>query len=144
MTFKVFCFSLFLLGLSLVTQANPIVDLSGNWKVVDDKSGLVLVHVKISSDAAYRYNGHVIEAFNPPDHPVKDLNKIKGAHLLINLIQDKEDPYQLISGKIFDPASQQYFHITGKVNRNQQMMILRSPPDMQRTSRKVSWLRMDP
>lgn len=128
--------------ISATLQAKPTLDLTGNWKVIDDKSGFTLVKVKISSNAANHYNGHIIEAFNPPNLPTKDLSALKGFHLLFNLRQDSEDPNKLLSGQIFDPALQQRYNINGKVSRNGNTMILRSPSDSEKASRKLSWVRM--
>ncbi|TCB82361.1 DUF2147 domain-containing protein [Acinetobacter sp. ANC 4173] len=128
--------------ISTALHAKPTLDLTGNWKVIDDKSGFTLVKVKISSNAEHQYNGHIITAFNPPNMPAQDLSALKGFHLLFDLKQDPKDPYKLLSGQVFDPAIQQRYNVNGKVSRNGNTMILRSPSDAEKASRKLSWVRM--
>ena len=127
---------------SAAIYAKPALDLTGNWKVIDDKSGFTLVKVKISKNSNSLYNGHIIEAFNPPNRPAQDLSSLKGFHLLFDLKQDPKDPNKLLSGQVFDPAIQQRYNINGKVSRNGNTMILRSPSDAEKASRKLSWVRM--
>lgn len=127
---------------SAALYAKPALDLTGNWKVIDDKSGFTLVKVKISKNSNSLYNGHIIEAFNPPNLPTKDLSALKGFHLLFDLKQDPKYPNKLLSGQIFDPAIQQRYNINGKVSRNGNTLILRSPSDAEKASRKLSWVRM--
>lgn len=133
------------LGLSLITTlsaAKSKIDLTGEWKVIDDMSGFTLVKVKISAKAAYHYNGHIIEAFSPPNQPTEDLSGMKGFHLLLDLKQDPNNPHNLVSGQVFDPDRQLRYNIKGKVNRNGNSMILRSPSDADKASRKLSWVRI--
>jgi len=127
---------------SAALYAKPALDLTGNWKVIDDKSGFTLVKVKISKNSNTLYNGHIIEAFNAPNLPTQDLSSLKGFHLLFDLKQDPNDPYKFISGQVFDPAAQQRYNINGKVSRNGNTLILRSPSDAEKASRKLSWVRI--
>ncbi|WOE42601.1 DUF2147 domain-containing protein [Acinetobacter chinensis] len=136
--FNVVCMAL----ISTAIYAKPALDLTGNWKVIDDKSGFTLVKVKISSNAHNQYNGHIIEAFNAPNLPPQDLSALQGFHLLFDLKQDLNDPYKLLSGQVFDPAIQQRYNVNGKVSRNGNTMILRSPSDAEKASRKLSWVRI--
>ncbi|WP_353142865.1 DUF2147 domain-containing protein [Acinetobacter pragensis] len=127
---------------SMSLYAKPVYDLTGNWKVIDDKSGFTLVKVKISQNAQSLYNGHIIEAFNAPNSPAQDLSALKNIHLLFDLKQDPKDPYKLLSGQVFDPVIKQRYQINGKVSRNGNTMILRSPSDAEKSSRKLSWVRI--
>lgn len=122
--------------------ANDRTNLAGDWKVIDDKSGFTLVRVKITQTQPYMYQGHVLEAFNPPNQPAQDLSQIKGFHLLQNLKQDSRSPYKLLTGIVTDPSIKQRYEVNGKLSKKGNMMILRSPSDINKASRKLSWVRI--
>lgn len=136
---------LYVLFTGLMAQgiyANDLTNLVGDWKVIDDKSGFTLVQVNITQQQPYTYQGHIVEAFNPPNHPAQDLSKLKGFHLLHSLKQDAKDPYKLIIGEVVDPAINQRYKVNGKLSRKGNTMILRSPSDPNKASRKLSWVRI--
>lgn len=122
--------------------ANDLTNLTGDWKVIDDKSGFTLVKVKITQPQPHTYQGHIVEAFNPPNQPVQDLSQLKGFHLLQGLKQDPKDPYKLNIGEVVDPAINQRYQVNGKLSRKGNTMILRSPSDSDKSSRKLSWIRI--
>ena len=122
--------------------SSDATDLAGEWKVIDDKSGFTLVKVQITEPRPNLYQGHIVEAFNPPNLPIQDLTKLKGFHLLKDLKQDTKDPHQLTSGFVTDPAINQEYNVKGKLSRRGNMMILRSPSDSDKASRKLSWVRI--
>ena len=122
--------------------SSEATDLTGEWKVIDDKSGFTLVKVQITEPRPHLYQGHIVEAFNPPNQPAQDLSKMKGFHLLKDMKQDIKDPYQMTSGFVTDPVINQQYQIKGKLSKRGNMMILRSPSDSDKSSRKLSWVRI--
>ena len=122
--------------------ASDVTNLAGDWKVIDDKSGFTLVKVKITQQQANTYQGHIVEAFNLPNLPAQDISPLKGFHLLHNLKQDPKDPYKLNAGEVIDPVINQRYQVNGKLSRKGSTMILRSPSDSDKASRKLSWIKM--
>jgi len=114
---------LFTFAMTQTLIAGDATNLSGEWKVIDDKSGFTLVKVKITEPQPHLYQGHIIEAFNPPNQPVRDLSK-------------------LTIGEVVDPAINQRYQVNGKLTKRGHMMILRSPSDSDKASRKLSWVRI--
>lgn len=133
---------LFTFAMTQTLIAGDATNLSGEWKVIDDKSGFTLVKVKITEPQPHLYQGHIIEAFNPPNQPVRDLSHLKGFHLLQGLKQDLKDPYKFTIGEVVDPAINQRYQVNGKLTKRGHMMILRSPSDSDKASRKLSWVRI--
>lgn len=123
-------------------HADTRFDLTGNWKVIDDKSGFTLVEVKITQTSPRIYAGHIIKAFSPPNLPDKDLSSMTGFQLLYDLKQDHQHLFTLSSGQVIDPILQQRYSIRGKLSPNGNTMILRNPSDAERQSRKLSWVRL--
>ncbi|NNH26558.1 DUF2147 domain-containing protein [Acinetobacter terrestris] len=122
--------------------AQDINDLSGLWKVIDDKSGFTLVKIKISKQDKNSYNGHIVEAFNPPNMVEKDLSALTGFQLLTGLQQDLKNPKNFSKGKVVDPAIKQLYEVNGKLNKKGTVLILRNNSDEKKAGRKLSWIRM--
>jgi hypothetical protein len=122
--------------------AQDMNDLSGLWKVIDDKSGFTLVKIKISKQDRNSYNGHIVEAFNPPNAPPKDLSSLTGFQLLTGLQQNLKNPKNFSQGKVVDPAINQLYEVNGKLNTKGTVLILRSNSDVEKAGRKLSWIRM--
>lgn len=122
--------------------AQDMNDLSGLWKVIDDKSGFTLVKIKITKQDRNSYNGHIVEAFNPPNAPPKDLSSLTGFQLLTGLQQNLKNPKIFSKGKVVDPAINQLYEVNGKLNTKGTMLILRSSSDAEKSGRKLSWIRL--
>ncbi|TCB73564.1 DUF2147 domain-containing protein [Acinetobacter sp. ANC 3781] len=125
-----------------IAFAQDINDLSGLWKVIDDKSGFTLVKIKISKQDKTSYNGHIVEAFTPPNVSPKDLSALTGFQLLTGLQQDLKNPKNFIKGKVVDPAINQLYEVNGKLNKKGTVLILRNSSDKEKAGRKLSWIRM--
>ncbi|KYQ72745.1 hypothetical protein AZH43_07765 [Acinetobacter pragensis] len=110
---------------------------------MDEKTGYKMVHVKITESAPNLYQGYIIQAFNPPNHPNQDLSALKGFYLLHDLKQDPNDPYKLISGYIINPfvKKSKKVSIHGKLIKYGNTMILRNSSDPDQSSRSVTWVR---
>ena len=128
--------------LSAPVYAAQPVSLVGKWKAIDDRSGFTLVSVKITQTQPYTYQGHIIEAFNLPQQPQADLEHLKGFHILQNIKQDADHPDILLSAQVVDPTTKQTYQTKGRVRRQGNVMMLRSPSDNERSSREISWVRI--
>lgn len=128
--------------LTQIAFAKSNYDLSGTWKIMDDKSGFTLVKVKMSKQPNSTYNGEIIEAFNLPNTPPKDLSGVAGFKLLTGLQQDANNPRHFKNGRLVDPAINTSYEVYGRVNSRNTILILRSNADQDKSSRQLSWVRI--
>lgn len=116
-------------------------DLSGNWKIIDDKSGAVLAKLKVVKQANNTYEGRAVNVANAKGGGDGDF---KNFIMLSNLKEDPKKPGYFIDGIVIDPVKNEvHKNINGKLNAKGTVLILRGKTDTASVSRRVSWVRVD-
>lgn len=116
-------------------------DLSGNWKIIDDKSGAVLAKLKVVKQANNTYEGRTVDVANAKG---ADGENFKNFLMLSNLKEDPKKPGYFIDGIVVDPVKNEaHKNITAKLNAKGTVLILRGKTDTASVSRRVSWVRIN-
>lgn len=116
-------------------------DLSGNWKIIDDKSGAVLAKLKVVKQANQTYEGRAVDVANLKGGEGEDF---KNFLMLSNLKEDPKKPGYFIDGIVVDPVKNEaHKNINGKLNAKGTVLILRGKTDNSSVSRRVSWVKID-
>jgi uncharacterized protein (DUF2147 family) len=115
-------------------------DISGNWKIIDDKTGASLAKLKITKMSNGAYEGRAIEVLNPQG---TNSNEFKNFLILSNLREDPKKSGHFTDGLVVDPIRKEtYKNINGKLNAKETMIILRGKLDKSALSRRMSWVRI--
>lgn len=133
------------LCLSMLLSCSSVwaADLTGEWRVVDDKSGTVLAQVKVQKLKDQTYEGRVVQLFNMGEaHP--DSKKFQGVVLLSNLKEHQEKEREFFDGIVFDPIERQvHRNVTAKLNNRANILMLRGKSDNSPVSRRISWVKIE-
>lgn len=125
-------------------MASYAADLSGNWKIIDDKSGAVLAKLKVVKQANNTYEGRAVNVANTSNVKGADGTDFKNFLMLSNLKEDPKKPGYFIDGIVVDPVKKEaHKNINGKLNVKGTVLILRGKTDKASVSRRVSWVRID-
>ncbi|MGE8541895.1 MAG: hypothetical protein ACN6NX_11360, partial [Acinetobacter sp.] len=102
-------------------------DLSGNWKIIDDKSGAVLAKLKVVKQANNTYEGRAVDVTNVKG---SDSQGFKNFLMLSNLKEDPNKPGYFVDGIVIDPVKNEaHKNINGKLNSKGNVLILRGKTD---------------
>jgi hypothetical protein len=124
----------------MFSGAGYAADLSGDWKIIDDKSGVSLAKLNITKTSNGSYEGRAIEVLNMQGISTKEFKDIV---ILTNLREDPKKIGYFINGLVFDPVRKvTYKNINGKLNSKETMIILRGKLDDSAVSRRMSWIRI--
>lgn len=116
-------------------------DITGNWKIVDDKSGAAFVKVKITKLPNKTYEGRIIDLLNTDGTKATEFSN---SLVLSNLKEDLKRPGYFLDGIILNPAKNEtYRNINGKLNTKGSVMILRGKLENGSLSRRMSWVRIE-
>ena len=140
------CFGL----LSSLTHA---ADLTGIWRTIDDKRGIVRAHIQIEKQADGSYTGTLIEDFPAAGEtpltkcnncPAPYTNKpIIGLTVLKNLKADPENPNVYMGGSVLDPRGGKIYHGKAKLNASGNKMTLRGYMGISIVGRSQTWIRQE-
>lgn len=134
----------FLFSLSIIFFFQTTIyaaDLSGNWKIIDDKSGAVLAKIKVVKQANNTYEGRAVDVANVKG---SDDKNFKNFLMLSNLKEDPKKSGYFINGIVVDPVKNEaHKNINGKLNTKGNVLILRGKTEKASVSRRVSWVRTD-
>ncbi|OTG87368.1 hypothetical protein [Acinetobacter sp. ANC 3813] len=129
-----------LIVICLISTISYAADLSGDWKIIDDKTGVSLAKLKISKMSNGSYEGRAIEVLNPQGI---NSNEFKNFLILSNLREDPKKYGYFTHGLVVDPIRKvTYKNISGKLNSKETMIILRGKLDESAVSRRMSWIRI--
>ncbi len=141
-------FSCLLITLMAFAQA---ADLNGVWQTVDDKTGYVRAHVRISQAADGSYTGTIIKDFPAPGEPpltqckncpAPFTNKpIIGLNILQNFKADPAQPNHFIDGMVLDPRAGKIYHGKARLNANGNKLTLRGYIGISLIGRSQTWIR---
>ena len=138
--------------LSLVSYASA-ADIAGVWRTIDDKTGYVRAHIKISKESNGSYTGTIIKDFPAPGEspllqcnncPAPYTNKpIIGLTVLKNLKADPENPNVYMGGSVLDPRGGKIYHGKAKLNVSGNKMTLRGYMGISIVGRSQTWIRQE-
>ena len=138
--------------LSLVSYASA-ADIAGVWRTIDDKTGYVRAHIKISKESNGSYTGTIIKDFPAPGEtpllqcnncPAPYTNKpIIGLTVLKNLKADPENPNVYMGGSVLDPRGGKIYHGKAKLNASGNKMTLRGYMGISIVGRSQTWIRKE-
>ena len=143
-------FCCLLLSFASYTSA---ADIAGVWRTIDDKTGYVRAHIKISKESNGTYIGTIIEDFPAPgETPLLQCNKcpapytnkpIIGLDILKNLKADPKNPNLYIDGSVLDPRAGKTYHGKAKLSANGNKMLLRGYVGISLIGRSQTWIRQE-
>ena len=138
--------------LSLVSYASA-ADIAGVWRTIDDKTGYVRAHIKISKESNGTYTGTIIQDFPAPGEtpllqcnncPAPYTNKpIIGLTVLKNLKVDPQNPNVYMGGSVLDPRGGKIYHGKAKLNASGNKMTLRGYIGISIVGRSQTWIRQE-
>ncbi len=138
------CFSL----LSSLTHA---ADLTGVWRTIDDKSGIVRAHVKIEKQPDGSYTGTLIEDFPAAgETPLLKCNKcptpytdkpIIGLEILKGFKQEADNPNNFSHGKVLDPRHGKIYSGKATLSKDGRKLYLRGYVGISLLGRSQTWFR---
>ena len=140
------CFGL----LSSLTHA---ADLTGIWRTIDDKRGIVRAHIQIEKQPDGSYTGTLIEDFPAPgEAPLLKCNKcpapytdkpIIGLEILKGFKQEADNPNNFSHGKVLDPRHGKLYNGKGKLSSDGRKFRLRGYVGVSMLGRSQTWLRKE-
>ncbi|RYY77987.1 MAG: DUF2147 domain-containing protein [Moraxellaceae bacterium] len=141
-----------LASLSLTTFANA-ADLTGTWRTIDDKTGVVRAHIKMTKQADGGYIGTLVEDFPAAgETPLVTCNKcpapytnkpIIGLQILKGFREDPNHPNNFIDGKVLDPRSGHIYSGKAKLSSDGRKFRLRGYVGISVLGRSQTWLRQE-
>lgn len=140
------------LGLSLSYMAQA-ADLTGVWRTVDDKTGVIRAHIQMVKQSDGSYKGTLIDDF-PAAGETPLLNCIKcpapytnkpliGLQILSGFKEDPENPDNFINGKVLDPRAGKIYSGKAKLSADNRKLRLRGYIGVSVLGRSQTWLRED-
>ena len=142
----------FSLLFSLCSYASA-ADISGVWRTIDDKTGYVRAHIKISKASNGTYTGTIIKDFPAPGEtplvqctkcPAPYTNKpIIGLTILQNLKADPDTPNLYVDGSVLDPRAGKIYHGKAKLNATGNKLTLRGYIGISLVGRSQTWIRQE-
>lgn len=138
------CFSL----LSSLTHA---ADLTGIWRTIDDKRGIVRAHIQIEKQPDGSYTGTLIEDFPAPgEAPLLKCNKcpapytdkpIIGLEILKGFKQEADNPNNFSHGKVLDPRHGKIYSGKATLSKDGRKLYLRGYVGISLLGRSQTWFR---
>ncbi len=138
------CFGL----LSSLTHA---ADLTGIWRTIDDKRGIVRAHIQIEKQPDGSYTGTLIEDFPAPgEAPLLKCNKcpapytnkpIIGLEILKGFKEEADNPNNFSHGKVLDPRHGKIYNGKAKLSSDGRKLYLRGYVGISLLGRSQTWLR---
>ena len=138
------CFGL----LSSLTHA---ADLTGIWRTIDDKRGIVRAHIQIEKQPDGSYTGTLIEDFPAPgEAPLLKCNKcpapytnkpIIGLEILKGFKEEADNPNTFSHGKVLDPRHGKIYNGKAKLSSDGRKLYLRGYVGISLLGRSQTWLR---
>ena len=138
------CFGL----LSSLTHA---ADLTGIWRTIDDKRGIVRAHIQIEKQPDGSYTGTLIEDFPAPgEAPLLKCNKcpapytdkpIIGLEILKGFKQEADNPNNFSHGKVLDPRHGKIYSGKATLSKDGRKLYLRGYVGISLLGRSQTWLR---
>ncbi len=138
------CFGL----LSSLTHA---ADLTGIWRTIDDKRGIVRAHIQIEKQPDGSYTGTLIEDFPAPgEAPLLKCNKcpapytdkpIIGLEILKGFKQEVDNPNNFSHGKVLDPRHGKLYSGKATLSKDGRKLYLRGYVGISLLGRSQTWLR---
>ena len=143
-------FCCLLLSFASYTSA---ADIAGVWRTIDDKTGYVRAHIKITKSDNGVYTGTIIQDFPAPGEtpllqcnncPAPYTNKpLIGLDILKNLKADPKHPNLYIGGSVLDPRVGKIYHGKAKLNASGNKMTLRGYIGISIVGRSQTWIRQE-
>ena len=138
------CFGLF----STLTNA---ADISGMWRAIDDKSGIVRAEIQIEKQPDGSYTGTLMDDFPAPGEvplvyctkcpvPYKD-KPIIGMKIFTGFTEDANHPNNYSHGKVIDPRAGKIYSGKAKLSADGRKLRLRGYVGVSLLGRSVTWIR---
>ncbi len=141
------------IGLTLLSSFSYAADISGVWRTVDDKTGVIRGHVQITQEANGTYTGTIIEDFPAIGEvplvkctkcPAPYTNKpVIGLEILKGFKEDENNPNSFSHGKALDPRSGKIYSGKAKLSNDGRRLRLRGYIGVSMLGRSQTWLRKE-
>ncbi|ONG41764.1 signal peptidase [Alkanindiges hydrocarboniclasticus] len=128
-------------------------DITGTWRTIDDKTGIVRAHIQITQQPDGSYLGTLIEDFPAPgEAPLVSCNKcpqpytnkpIIGLQIFKGFREDPKHPNSFIDGKVLDPRHGKLYSGKAKLSSDGRKLRLRGYVGVSVLGRSQTWLRKE-
>lgn len=142
----------YILSISIVYAGDEII---GQWKTIDDKSGVVRAIVQIYKNSDESYAGKIEKIYPQLDGSIpysetcfKCKGKLKdtpiiGMQILSGFIKNPKNEAEYINGKIIDPISGEIYKSKIKIAKNYRRLNLRGYIGVSQLGRTQTWIRVE-
>ncbi len=137
----------------LLSSFTHAADLTGVWRTIDDKNGVVRAHIKMEKQSDGTYIGTLIEDFPAPGEaplttcskcPAPYTNKpIIGLEILKGFKEEADTPNSYSHGKVLDPRAGKIYSGKAKLSSDGRKLRLRGYVGVSMLGRSQTWLRKE-
>ena len=140
-----------IIGLSLLSSFTYAADLTGVWRTIDDKTGIVRAHIKMEKQSDGSFTGTILNSFPAPGEaplvvcfkcpPPYTNQPIIGMQAIKGLTEDPKAPNSFINGKGIDPRGGKTYSGKAKLSADGRKLRLRGYIGISMLGRSQTWIR---
>ena len=137
--------------LGLFGSASHAADLTGVWRTIDDKTGIVRAHIKMEKQSDGSFTGTILTSFPAPGEaplvvcfkcpPPYTNQPIIGMQAIKGLTEDPKAPNSFINGKGIDPRGGKTYSGKAKLSADGRKLRLRGYIGISMLGRSQTWIR---
>lgn len=142
-------------GFFVISNSYANNEISGKWKVIDDRSGVVRSIIQIYKNTNETYSGRVLKIY-PELGKSKPYNQtcskckgelkdqpIVGMEILFGFKKNSKNEDEYIDGRIIDPDAGEVYKCKMKISKNSRRLTLIGYIAISQLGRKQTWIRVD-